>query len=282
MANILKKTFLESNSPFLLLKRFRGKINIQRPRAPHYERAKVIAVTTPIYPEKKQVKPCLDNKIRQMKNTLENPYEVIIAREVKNWFNHSQMIGIFHLNPISAEDFFKARVAFHKNGMELKKYGKSIMDRALTDSKFEASLELFSSKTCIIFSTESKKVSTMLKIAKKVPQMHLLSGVVEDRLLSKNEFTEYANMPDITMMRAQFVSVLNMASSQLVKNLESHQSHLVTLLDAHVRVNQIPEVEVSAKATEALPVVPVEVTPETPAEATSATESTPVEPETKS
>lgn len=269
---------LDSNSPFLLLKRFRGKINIQRPRAPHYERAKVIAVTTPIYPEKKQVKPCLDNKLRQMKTTLENPYEVIIAREVKNWFNHSKMIGIFHLNPISAEDFFKARVAFHKNGMELKKYGKSIMDRALTDSKYEATLELFSSKTCIIFSTESKKVSTMLKIAKKVPQMHLLSGVVEDRLLSKNEFTEYANMPDITMMRAQFVSVLNMASSQLVQNLESHQSHLVTLLDAHVRVNQVPEIEVVAKATEATPVAAEVAAETTPV----ATETTPTEPETKS
>lgn len=229
----------EVNSPLLQFKRFRGKINIQRPRAPHYERARVIAVTTPIYPKKEQIKPCADTEaIKLLQKKIDNPYEIVLAKEVRSWFDHSPMVGFFHINPINADDYFKAKVAFHKSNMHLKTYGKSIVNRALRDSKFEAVLPVFAAKTCIVFSKEPGNVTTMIKIVKKIPQMHLICGIVEDRLLSKNEMIEYSKMPDLTTVRAQFVAVLNScAGSQIVQNLESHQQQLVNLLDTHVREN---------------------------------------------
>lgn len=177
-----------------------------------------------------------------------NPYEVILGREVRNWFEHSQMVGVFHVNPISGEDFFNARVAFHKNGMQLKKYGIAVMNNALQDTKFEVLLELQKSKTfatAYVFSTEHNNIATVMKLIKKIPQMHLLCGIIEDRLLSKNELVEYAKMSDINIARSQLVNVLNMAASQLVQNLESHQSNLVNILDAHVRENEKNKEEAS-------------------------------------
>lgn len=177
-----------------------------------------------------------------------NPYEVILGREVRNWFKHSQMVGVFHVNPISGEDFFNARVAFHKNGMQLKKYGIAVMNNALQDTKFEVLLELQKSKTfatAYVFSTEHNNIATVMKLIKKIPQMHLLCGIIEDRLLSKNELVEYAKMSDINIARSQLVNVLNMAASQLVQNLESHQSNLVNILDAHVRENEKNKEEAS-------------------------------------
>lgn len=175
---------------------------------------------------------------KDFKKVQENPYENILAREARSWFDHSQMIGIFHINSINGEDFFEARVAFHKSGMQLKKYGSSIMKLALDNTKYEEILKLqglATFSTVFAFSTEHKKVNTIVKIIKKVPQLHLLCGVVEDRLLSKNEFLAYGNMPDISIVQSQFANVLNLAASQLVQNLESHQSNLVNILDAHVR-----------------------------------------------
>lgn len=212
---------------------------MQRPRQPHYQRAKVIAVTRPIYPRKERIMPCPISTATSKQQ--ENYYEVILGREVKNWFDHSQMIGIFHINSINGEDFFDARVAFHKNGMQLKKYGDSVMQLALKDTKYEEILKLQGLKTfstVYAFSTDHKKVNTIMKILKKIPQMHLMCGVVENRLLSKDEFIAYGNMPDISIVRSQFANVLNLAASQLVKNLESHQSNLVNILEAHVRVSQ--------------------------------------------
>lgn len=223
-------------------KRFRGKINIQRPRAPHYDRARVIAVTNPIYPEKQSERPCPDEKlIKMLKQKEDNPYEIVLAREVKNWFDRSPVIGFFQINPINADDYFKARVAFHKQNMQLKQYGKYILKRALNDTIFEAVLPVFETKTAMVFSSkgDTKSVSLMLKAVKKIPQMQLICGIAENRLLSKNEFVSYSEMPDLTTMRAQFASLLSQSSgSVIVQNLQSHQQQLVNILEAHVRENK--------------------------------------------
>lgn len=224
-----------------------NKLFIQRPRQPHYERARVIAVTNPIYPPKQMIQPCPDSSLKSRKEKEDNQYETILAREVRNWFDHSQMTAIVHINPINGEDFFKARVAFHKDGMQLKKYGGTVMEKAVIGTKYEVLLSLTGLPTfCtgFIFSPDHKKVNSILKILKKIPQMHIMCGIVDDRLLSKTEFTDYAKMPDITMARAQLANVLNMAGSHIVQRLETHQSNLVNILDAHVRVNQKDEGEI--------------------------------------
>jgi len=46
--------------------------------------------------------------------SLENPYERILAREVLNWFNHSRFVAFFHSNPISADDRFKVNIMLKK------------------------------------------------------------------------------------------------------------------------------------------------------------------------
>ena len=201
----------------------------------------MIALAQPIIPKKEFIKPCiqtLSEKIYKEKPV--NPYEVILAREIKNWFDHSQMIGIVHINSISGEDYFKVAVAFHKNGMHIKKYGRSLLNLAIKDTNYECLMPLnenMSFSTAFIFCTEHQKVNNMLKIIKKIPQMHLMCGVVENKLLSKNEFMNYANMPSIDILQSQFTNVLNLAATQLVQNLQSHQSNLVNILEAHVREN---------------------------------------------
>lgn len=208
----------------------------------------MIAVTNPIYPRKER-EPCPDiAKVKKARPV--NPYEKILAREVKNWFDHSKMTAVVHINPINGEDFFKARVAFHKEGMQLKKYGTEILKLALTDSKYEALLPISKTtqfSTGFVFSPEHNKVSSILKIIKKIPQIQLLCGIVEDRLLSRNELVDYSKMPSIDIVRSQFVNVLNMASGQLVQNLSSHQVNLVNILEAHVRANETPQAQNEVK-----------------------------------
>lgn len=225
---------LQIRSPSIQLKRFRGKINIQRPREPHYERAKVIAVTNPIFKEPQVYKKTYT--VNQKSKDIENPYEKIIAKDVLNWFNHSQLVAIFHLNSISAEDLFKVRVALHKQNMQFKAYGKRVMNLAIKDTKYENVLPLFDAKNCIVFSTE-QKLKLLMKITKKVPQMILLAGIVENRIMSRSEITQFAAMPDLTTVRAQFVGVLNSIGGGLVNNLECHQKQLVNILETHAKLN---------------------------------------------
>lgn len=200
----------------------------------------------PKYPKKEKIRPCPPKEFAAASSKKkivlnENPYEEILAREVRNWFDHSKMVGIVHVNSINGEDSFKAAVAFHKSGMHYKKYGTNLLTRAIDGTNYECLLPLNnenrSFSTGFIFCTENNNVSLMLKILKKIPQMHLLCGITEGRLLSKKEFEDFAKMPDIQIVRSQFTNVLNLAGSQLVQQLQTHQSNLVNILDAHVREN---------------------------------------------
>lgn len=227
---------LEITSPALQFKRFRGKINIQRPRLPHYERALVNAVTTPVFARPTVTQKCFNWQQQEavIQKRTENPYEKIIAKEVANWFAHSKMVAIFHVNSISAEEMFKARVAFHKQNMHLKMYGKSIIRQAVAGTGYDAILPLFDSKNCIIFSPE-QKLSQLLKICKKIPQIMLLAGIVEQRLMSKTELSNFAAMPSLEMARAQLVAVLQQAGgNNVVGTLQAHQTNLCGSLDAYV------------------------------------------------
>lgn len=221
---------LKSQLPLLQFQRFRGKINIQRPKQPHYDRALVIAVTTPQLPKPPKNQDCF--KEHTQKVLVENPYNNIIARETLNWLNHSRMIAIFHLNSIKADDLFEIQVKLHRKNMQLKRYGRNIMIKALEGTRYEALLPLFDSEYCLVLSPE-QNVDQLLKIVRKVQQMVLLAGVVDNTLLNRNDFMAYAQLPSLPIVQSQLVNTINMAAQHLVQHLNSHQNHLVQALDVY-------------------------------------------------
>lgn len=168
---------MKANSPICEFKRFRGKINIQRPQKPHFKRQLVMDVCKPIYPSKfllPQVQQCsflLPPKQKEA-NTV-NPYEEILVNECANWFNHSKMIGIFHVNPLRMEDRFDTFKALKKQNMHIMNYGKKIIAKAIGNSPFKALQVLFETHTDIVFSEEIK-VKQMLQITKGLRQLILI------------------------------------------------------------------------------------------------------------
>jgi len=165
----------KTSTPALQFLRFRGKINIQRPKEPHYERARVIAVTHPKYPEPPKAKSCFKTREERTQQQLENPYNEIIAREVRNWLDHSRLVAVFHLNSITADEIFRVRVQLHKQNLHLKSYGSKIIGQAVKGTRYEAILPLFHSNHCIVLSpyqpnfyVESTSLSERIPILSEV------------------------------------------------------------------------------------------------------------------
>jgi len=160
-------------------KRFRGKINIQRPRPTHFLRAMVNQFLTPYYPSPHQDKKLeeLCYKAKKATNKYEenkyNPYQRIIAREVRNWFDNSKMIAICHQNSMSGEERFEFEVPLRKVNMYYKRYSKKIMKLALEDSPYAATLPLYSTHFSIVFGHDVN-VAAFEKINRKFPQVILL------------------------------------------------------------------------------------------------------------
>ncbi|RLU20682.1 hypothetical protein DMN91_007295 [Ooceraea biroi] len=244
-------------TPYTILqqqKRFRGKINIQKPRAPHYYRALVNEFMTPFYPNpnknKKLTEMCY--KVKKHATPKEedtyNPYEKIIAREVRNWFDNSKMIAICHQNTMSSEDEFEFRVPLKKANMYYKRYSKRIMKLALEDSPYAATERLYRSHFSLVFGSD-RTVAAFEKIVKKFPQVILMAGILEGRILSKEDFLKYGKM-DLTTAQVHLVQVLQSAGgNNLNQQLTHHQSTLVTRLK-QIGTNEI----VSDENEESVPV----------------------------
>lgn len=128
---------------------------------------------------------------------------------------------------------FTTQVQLFKQNMHLKAYSKSIINLALLGTKFESVLPLFNSSNRIVFSSEPN-TKKLLKIAKKIPQMVVLAGIVEGRLLSRTELTKYADLPPLDVVRSHLASTLQQAGgSSLVTLLQANQSQLAASLDAY-------------------------------------------------
>ncbi|PNF29747.1 hypothetical protein B7P43_G11200 [Cryptotermes secundus] len=222
--------------------RFRKRINIQRPAAPHYEKAKVLKVCKPYYLNPREGMSLADLcekpiEVQPRNEDVENPYERILAREVLNWFNHSRLVAFFHSNPISAEDRFRTNIMLKKQNMYLKQYGKKVMRMALEDTKYEPVLTLFVSRNFMVFSPELQ-VGKLLKLNRRIPQLILMAAIVDDRFMSVNELVKYSNMPDLKTAQAGLVAVLNAAAVQLTQNLTHHQQTLLGHLQKHIELQQ--------------------------------------------
>lgn len=198
------------------------------------------AVTEPIYPFKTAVDLCHQKQASQKARerlTIEealNPYEKILAKELGDVFSSAKMVLLCQKNSMDAFDFFNFRVALHKKNIKTKVMSRKLIQAAIEDTKYSTMLPLLmqTQHNCMLFSDEWN-VDDVLKILKKTPKVILLAGSLGDQYMSKTQLENYANLPDLTTLRAQFVATLNAAGGQLYNHLQAHQSNFAYMLDAH-------------------------------------------------
>ncbi|XP_063838596.1 large ribosomal subunit protein uL10m [Ostrinia nubilalis] len=238
----LNNVLLRTQTPFLVAKRFRGKINIQKPRKPHFERQLLIDVSKPVYGPPKSSLPEIvlcGSLINRKKKEIDNPFERILAKECLDWFNTSKMVVFLHMNAISMEDKTPVFAALRKNDMHLRCYGKKIVSMATKGTRYEAVNQLFTSHQNIIFG-QPENAGKLFKILKKTPQMVVMAGIIQDRFMSRTELVEYSQLPSLEAARSQLCSVLESAGSSLVRNLNLGPQTLVSHLEKHVELQNKP------------------------------------------
>lgn len=230
---------LQSENLLVQCKRYGSKINIQRPRPPHYTRKLFNAVTEPIYPRRTAIDFChekqaLHEQAKQNKKNVLHPYLAILARELSEFFHSAQMILICQRNSMTAFEYFNFKVAMHKKNIKTKIYGREIINGALENTKFSSMLPLLMQTpyNCMLLSDEWN-VKDALNVLKKTPKVLLLAGTLGDRYLERDELENYANLPDLQVSRAQFVATMNSVGGQLTNHLQAHQSNFAYMLDAH-------------------------------------------------
>ncbi|XP_014251681.1 39S ribosomal protein L10, mitochondrial [Cimex lectularius] len=217
------------------------RVNVQRPRAPHYDRARVLALLKPQYAEEETLyePPSVTcRKLQELKQYIkrpDNPLEKILAKELFEKCEKSQLIAFFHKNPISGLDDFNAKIKFRREQMEVEVHSKYTAKLAFEGTNYESVLELFMAHNAMAFCDEPK-VNTLLKITKKLPQYVLLCAIVEGKMLNMSQLVSYAQFKDINQARAQLVATLNLAGTEFVSRLSQPQNTLVSQLGELVKI----------------------------------------------
>lgn len=220
-------------TPFVQPKRFRGKINIQRPKPPHFVKSKYLEICKPFYASQKKGKTMTELcgfNMNRKDEVIENPFQRIIANEVLTYFQTSKLVAFYHVNHITGIDQFKAMVMFHKEGMRMKFIGKKTLEMAIKETPYEAVLDFFISRNMIVFSSEPK-IKELIKINRKFPQFVLLAGIYENKLLNLDDLVKYSKIPNLETAQSMFVHTLNASASRLHRQLNSHQTSLLALLE---------------------------------------------------
>ncbi|CAG0894595.1 unnamed protein product [Darwinula stevensoni] len=231
-------------TPVVAIVRYR-KPNIQRPHPPHWERAKVLKLVIPQYPDPLKDLPfnltCEKNTMYKdlNKKTGLHQYEKVMVRLIKKRLDSSRMVAVLHRNRTTREDEFEANLLIHKEGMTLRSYTDNLVIEAVKETQFEPITSLFVSQQSLIFS-EEPKVAFLLKAVRKMPTFTLLAAIVDGSFLSVSQLNWYSRLPSLDVMRAQLCSSLSSLGSQLTNVLTHHPSELSRCLDERQKAVNAP------------------------------------------
>ncbi|XP_018320735.1 39S ribosomal protein L10, mitochondrial [Agrilus planipennis] len=219
-------------------KRFRGKVNLRRPRPPHFEKARLLEFTKPhfqsYFKDKSMVELCNKNIQLWKKDNVENPYQRLLANDLYDKYINSKLICFYHLNTMKAEDQHKAFIMFKKQNMFLSDLGKKTVEMAIKGTPYETVLSLFTSRNMTLFCRDPD-ISKMLTITKKFPQLVLMAAIFEGTLLSRDEINYYSQIPDLKAAQSGLVQMLDRIGGNVVNQLSSHQTNLINQLEARVK-----------------------------------------------
>ena len=144
----------------------------------------------------------------------------------------------FQYGNMKNTDWNDLRFELGKENIKIKVFPNKISCRVLQDTKYENLKFLFKSFTATCFSTENN-LKELLKIMKSFPQLQLMGGKVEDRILSRNQVTEHGKLPSIEMLQAEFLQLLMQPAQNLKHFVNQSQKQLCSNLEQYVKQSSV-------------------------------------------
>lgn len=193
--------------------------------------------------------------------------------ELKDKMSRSQSVIFAHYIGMNVSDASDFRALLKKSDAEMKVAKKTLMQIAAKELNMpELADELLSGPVACIFSFADPLTGAQVafKFGKTHPQVELIGGIYEGKLLSKEEAVRLAKIPGKLQLLGMFAAMINSPLSSFARGL----SELAKQKEAPV---------VEAPKVEAAPVAeaPAAATPEVKAEETPAAETAPAAEATK-
>ncbi|XP_062992530.1 large ribosomal subunit protein uL10m [Elgaria multicarinata webbii] len=215
-------------------------------RAMNFMRQKLMAVTEYIPPKPAIPEECIKPRVTAVQE--ENGYTRLLLREVKQAFLESKMIAVCQYNYVHGNEIILMRHRLRKYNIHVKFFPNEIMRPFLLESKYKNLLPLFVGRNLLMVSPETR-AQEMLRVLKKIPQINLLGACVDDVILSKQGFTNFASLPPMVAAQREVVGALSLMTSHTSTLLQRGPIHLTSLLDQYVKQQSCETVEAKAEGS---------------------------------
>ncbi|XP_033026177.1 39S ribosomal protein L10, mitochondrial [Lacerta agilis] len=232
--------------PTLQLIRHGSKAVTRHWRPMHFVRQKLMEVTKYIPPKPLIPETCIKPQVKQVEE--ENGYVKLLRRDIKQAFHESKMIAICQYNQVPANDMVLMGHRLRKYNIHVKYFPNEVMIPFLLESKYKNLLPLFVGRNLLLMSPETR-AQEMLRVLRGVPQINLLGACVDNTILSKQGFTNYAKLPSMVTAQGEVVGALSVMTSQTSTLLQRGPVHLTSLLDQYVKQQNCESVEAKETGT---------------------------------
>ncbi|XP_061448202.1 large ribosomal subunit protein uL10m isoform X2 [Rhineura floridana] len=202
-------------------------------------RQKLLAVTEYIPPKPLIPEKCIKPRERVVE---ENGYVKLLRRHAKQAFLESKMIAVCQYNSVPGNDMVLMKHRLRKYNIHVKFFPNEILKPFLLESKYKNLLPLFVGRNILLMSPEAR-AQEMLRILRSMPQINLLGACVDNVILSKQGFTNYAKLPSMVAAQGGVVGALSLMTSQTSTLLQRGPVHLTSLLEQYVKQQSCEAVE---------------------------------------
>ncbi|XP_067687389.1 large ribosomal subunit protein uL10m-like [Haliotis asinina] len=234
MAAHMRRCLLSTTQICLTQVRYR-RPNIQKPRPSTKERRLFEAITQPILlPEVERLQPVKVKDINPRKDEQLSGYEKFLIRQCKKMFEDHKMVIVCQPLPMSENEKREIRNKFRDAGLDLVHHGNKLIRLAIMDTRLTNLLPFFTGTNLLIVSKDPQ-VAEMVKIVRRIPQLYILGGLVDNYILSKEALMRNSKLPPLDITRGQLVTLLNMGAAKTHSLLGSHQQTLSRNLEQYIK-----------------------------------------------
>lgn len=201
--------------------------------------------------------------------------------ELKDKMQKSQSVMFAHYIGMNVADVSDFRAQLKKSDAEMKVAKKTLMQIAARDLKLpELEDKLLDGAVACIFSFSDPLTGAQVafKFGKTHPQVELIGGIFEGKLMSKEEAIRLAKIPGKQQLLGMFAAMLNSPLSSFARGLSElakQKEAPAAEAAADKPIAEAPAAEAAPEIkTEEVPAAPaVETAPDTPAAETPATDA---------
>ena len=155
--------------------------------------------------------------------------KIHIGKQLVDIFHSNPLVAVFHHNDWNVAEWQKFRRTLLPTGIRVRVISTRIATKVLEPTKFRNITSLFHGPTCLMY-CEEPKVKDLVSVTKNEDKLLLLGGVLNNALLTRQDFIDYAKLPTHEELHGQLISQLMMMSSQMTSLLLRHQRNLLSIL----------------------------------------------------